>query len=84
MSDSLSITTVAEGIEDASQAQRMLELGCTYGQGYFFSRPVSDAEVAKIVGDEIERSLETTDRRSTAPRSVRLPRAAASIDASPA
>jgi diguanylate cyclase (GGDEF)-like protein len=84
MSDSLSITTVAEGIEDASQAQRMLELGCTYGQGYFFSRPVSDPEVAKIVGDEIARALGDCPTQQPAPRPVRFPRPAASIDPSPA
>ena len=44
MSDSLRIMTVAEGIEDADQARRMAELGCTFGQGYFFGRPRPAAE----------------------------------------
>src|SRR4030095_1512440 len=51
MSDSLVIATVAEGIEEASQAERMLALDCTYGQGYYFSRPVSgDAVAAMLAG----------------------------------
>ena len=50
MSESLSITTVAEGIEEESQADRMRALGCTYGQGYFFARPVRPEEVPAIIG----------------------------------
>jgi EAL domain-containing protein (putative c-di-GMP-specific phosphodiesterase class I) len=40
LSESLDIVTVAEGIETAEQANRMRALGCTYGQGYFFGKPV--------------------------------------------
>jgi EAL domain-containing protein (putative c-di-GMP-specific phosphodiesterase class I) len=36
----LRMATVAEGIENADQAQRLRELGCTYGQGYHFHRPM--------------------------------------------
>jgi diguanylate cyclase (GGDEF)-like protein len=46
MSQSLRITTVAEGIEDAEQAARMRDLGCTFGQGYFFARPMAGASIA--------------------------------------
>jgi diguanylate cyclase (GGDEF)-like protein len=42
---SLDIATVAEGIESAEQAQRMRDLGCTYGQGYFFAQPMSKAQI---------------------------------------
>jgi diguanylate cyclase (GGDEF)-like protein len=40
LSQSLDIETVAEGIETAEQAKRMEALGCRYGQGYFFARPM--------------------------------------------
>ncbi len=46
MGASLGIATVAEGIETAEQAARMRELGCAFGQGYYFARPVPGAEVA--------------------------------------
>ena len=39
------MATVAEGIETREQAASMRALGCTYGQGYFFSYPLSDTEV---------------------------------------
>ena len=31
---------VAEGIEREEQAQRLMELGCAFGQGFLFSKPV--------------------------------------------
>ena len=42
---SLDIATVAEGIETEEHATWMRDLGCTYGQGYFFARPLSVAEI---------------------------------------
>ena len=45
MSQSLGIVTVAEGIENAEQAERMRDLGCTYGQGFFFARPLTADDV---------------------------------------
>ena len=66
----------------------MLGLGCTYGQGYFFSRPVGADEVAAMVATETaKRAAErsATPAEPAAPsRSGRFPRVAASVDASPA
>ncbi len=45
LGDSLTIATVAEGIETMEQAERMRSLGCTYGQGFFFAMPMSAAEI---------------------------------------
>ena len=36
----LKLKTVAEGVETAAQAALLCELGCDYGQGYFYSKPV--------------------------------------------
>lgn len=41
MGRSLGITTVAEGVESAEQAAALRELGCSYIQGYHFSRPLT-------------------------------------------
>jgi EAL domain-containing protein (putative c-di-GMP-specific phosphodiesterase class I) len=46
MGASLDIATVAEGIETAEQAARMRDLGCAFGQGYFFAKPTSGPAVA--------------------------------------
>jgi predicted signal transduction protein with EAL and GGDEF domain len=40
LSASLGIECIAEGIEQASQVARLLERGCTLGQGYHFSSPM--------------------------------------------
>ena len=37
----LDMKVVAEGIEQASQAQALSKLGCSLGQGYLYSRPAS-------------------------------------------
>jgi EAL domain-containing protein (putative c-di-GMP-specific phosphodiesterase class I) len=37
----LGMNIVAEGIESAAERDLLLQLGCTIGQGYFFSRPLS-------------------------------------------
>ncbi|WP_119389427.1 putative bifunctional diguanylate cyclase/phosphodiesterase [Taklimakanibacter lacteus] len=38
---SLGMKTTAEGIEQEEQAAELHRLGCAYGQGYLYSRPVS-------------------------------------------
>jgi diguanylate cyclase (GGDEF)-like protein len=38
------LTTVAEGIEDATQLRALQRLGCEHGQGYHFARPMSAAD----------------------------------------
>ena len=45
MAHSLGLEVIAEGIETADQHDRLCEMGCDFGQGYFFSRPVPTNEV---------------------------------------
>ncbi len=45
MASSLGLRAVAEVVETRAAAHTLLEMGCTLGQGYFFSPPV-DAEAA--------------------------------------
>ena len=40
----LKLDTVAEGVETAEQLALLRDLGCQFGQGYFFSRPVPAGE----------------------------------------
>ena len=44
----LSIATVAEGVETAEDEGMIRALGCDFGQGYLYSRPVSAADFDRI------------------------------------
>ncbi|MGI4756499.1 MAG: EAL domain-containing protein [Janthinobacterium lividum] len=46
---SLGLKIVAEGIEERSQAEMLLNLGCEYGQGWFYGRPSAVAAVCPTV-----------------------------------
>ena len=45
LASALGMHTTAEGVETAELAQTLAALGCSYGQGYYYSRPLS-AEAA--------------------------------------
>jgi EAL domain-containing protein (putative c-di-GMP-specific phosphodiesterase class I) len=45
----MGLTTVAEGVETVGQAERLMQLGCTIGQGYLYCRPIN--------ADDLERWL---------------------------
>ena len=45
LSQQLGLSVVAEGIETAEQLTWLQDLGCQYGQGYFFSKPLPACEI---------------------------------------
>lgn len=52
LAKSLKLDVVAEGIETAAQLMHLCRLGCEYGQGYLFSRPVPANEIEEMLRDE--------------------------------
>ncbi|MCQ8879970.1 EAL domain-containing protein [Pseudoalteromonas shioyasakiensis] len=44
MAHQFNLKVIAEGIETQEQYQLLLELGCDYGQGYLFSKPLPKSE----------------------------------------
>ncbi len=50
MSHSLMIAVTAEGIEDAPTLQRLIALGCDYGQGFLWSPALPPEEFTEFVG----------------------------------
>ena len=46
----LGVATVAEGVETTEQLEELRRLGCDYGQGYLFSRPVDAGQFADLLG----------------------------------
>ncbi|AGL17405.1 bifunctional diguanylate cyclase/phosphodiesterase [Actinoplanes sp. N902-109] len=49
----LDLTVVAEGIEDAGQHALLARMGCPYGQGYLFSKPVWPADVPALTNPAV-------------------------------
>ncbi len=45
----LGADVIAEGIESASQEQKLIDLGCQFGQGYLYSRPVGAAMFRRML-----------------------------------
>jgi diguanylate cyclase (GGDEF)-like protein/PAS domain S-box-containing protein len=45
----LDLTPVAEGIEHPEQLERLRELGCELGQGYFFARALEPEELRRLI-----------------------------------
>ncbi|MCU1321424.1 MAG: diguanylate phosphodiesterase [Acidobacteriaceae bacterium] len=52
LGQSLGLTTVAEGVEDAAQADMLLWLGCDLAQGFLYGRPVSDGRLERFVQEQ--------------------------------
>jgi EAL domain-containing protein (putative c-di-GMP-specific phosphodiesterase class I) len=49
LSEALHLGVVAEGIETLEQARTLKALGCSYAQGYYFSRPVPAPAATALV-----------------------------------
>jgi EAL domain-containing protein (putative c-di-GMP-specific phosphodiesterase class I) len=49
LGQALHLETVAEGVETASQLAALRELGCTFGQGYHFAKPLDAAGVEELL-----------------------------------
>lgn len=49
LSKELGMHTVAEGVEQVEQLELLRQYGCSYAQGFLFSRPVERGEVAPMI-----------------------------------
>ncbi|MEE9330836.1 MAG: EAL domain-containing protein, partial [Methylophilaceae bacterium] len=57
MAHKLGLKVIAEGVETIEQRDLLFAVGCDYGQGYLFSRPVPADELEKlsVAQNELER-----------------------------
>ncbi|HEX8099806.1 MAG TPA: EAL domain-containing protein [Actinomycetota bacterium] len=46
---SLGFQTIAEGVERADQKAHLRALGCRFGQGYYFAKPMTSEEASRLV-----------------------------------
>lgn len=51
LGSSLSVPITAEGIEEQSLVDKLRELGCTKGQGWFYGQPLSVENVRKLLAE---------------------------------
>ena len=75
MASSLSLKTVAEVVETPAAARALTEMGCDYGQGYYFSEPLPAEEALERIrmqglrvprGSDIEETIvEAVDESPT-------------------
>lgn len=49
MAHTLGMSTIAEGIETASQFAQLQQLHCTFGQGYLFAKPLQSSAVLELL-----------------------------------
>ncbi len=50
LAHNLGMNVVAEGVETAAQIHYLRKLGCEFGQGYFFARPLTAATATVLLG----------------------------------
>jgi EAL domain-containing protein (putative c-di-GMP-specific phosphodiesterase class I) len=55
LADTLRLRVVAEGIEQEAQALELRAIGCRYGQGYWFARPMDQFAVEAVLAAEQDR-----------------------------
>lgn len=60
----LGLATIAEGIEEEGQLDRLRALGCEFGQGYLFARPADAETIAPFLASHAGRRLANPQPRS--------------------
>lgn len=58
---SLGLKVVAEGVETAAQAEFLVKIGCTFGQGYYFSKAVAATDVPKLLSSSLLRNKDMNE-----------------------
>jgi len=53
MARNLGLKTIAEGIETEQQCALLQELGCDFGQGYLFSRPLQQQKLIQFMEQRV-------------------------------
>jgi len=61
LAQGLGLETVAEGVETAEQMEAVLQLGCSYVQGFYFAKPCNASELPAQV-ERIQTSFSKTPR----------------------
>ena len=49
----MGLRVIAEGIETVRQFERLLELKCDFGQGYYFSQPLETKAAVQFMSSQV-------------------------------
>ncbi len=52
LAHALGMDVIAEGVETAAQLAKLRAIGCEYGQGYFFAKPLPSDEATNLMASE--------------------------------
>ena len=66
----LRIKVVAEGVETLDQMKSLRGMGCDYGQGYLFSRPIASQETLKLLTAAHQHHSQVANRKRSQLRLV--------------
>ncbi len=70
LAHNLGMSVIAEGVETAAQLDLLRHMGCEFGQGFYFSRPVIATEAEKMIARQSASHHDTT---TTSPSAWALP-----------
>jgi len=65
LADNLDLEVIAEGIEDVNQLSILQALGCGYGQGYYFAKPLPADAVEGYIASKITERLSKSQTTPT-------------------
>jgi len=51
----MNLRVIAEGIESSKHLEHLREMGCEFGQGYYFSQPAAAEEAEQLLFDRENR-----------------------------
>jgi diguanylate cyclase (GGDEF)-like protein len=71
IADALGLNTVAEGIETERDLAVVVAAGCTFGQGYLYSRPMDAAAAGVYLAQELSSNEIPQPRNASADRATR-------------
>jgi EAL domain-containing protein (putative c-di-GMP-specific phosphodiesterase class I) len=52
MAENMKMGVIAEGVESEEHVRHLLAIGCQFGQGYFFSRPINAQATERLLAED--------------------------------
>lgn len=59
MAEGLKLGVIAEGVESEAHAKHLMQIGCQYGQGYFYSKPIDSAGTEQLLANQMAKRSST-------------------------